>query len=1696
MTLRSRVQAFFVLLARLEGDKYRYRPEQVELSCAIANLIEQDGVTSDKDSRVQQHMLHEIALQNKLNLKQAQEVFNLSQYFEKTLSFAQDLAFKLVSLEHEDIITNADESEEDLEDLQEELMSHELHLLNDKLFIDSLRQQVIAQCLESLSDADLPEYQHLFSEINLPATKKSHSKGKENELNIIPAEEIYLLAYKALLNTCYSKKKPNKKNLKSQVEQLLSSKKLYELSDRKFFDKLYDELEAKVERFDFPSINLEQQSNNRIVKIAIKAFTNLWQTGLKQDLNTLIREAPTGTGKSLAYLVPILMANRHAVIATYMKSLQEQLNREVPGLIILLKKIQRKAALLQEQIDVKLKELPEKQAIEHRQTIARNRQELEAQLAKGQVVQDPMQVDLRALDLVWDLSHLDNSKFLVLKGQTNYLCPRALHYFIEPQRPDIPLPSQDEPFAFLPDYYVRNYSFGNKEVLVKSQSNRAIITEGREVKLPLLLLNNLYDWYNSTNDYTKLDFENIPRQLRISEEQRALLFLNRKECSFNSCAFAHACPYLKVRQQAQSARIIVANHHVLLSAVEAEILDQNERIIVVDEAHNLPQVLINSSENRFSPEEMTNLLTDIQRDFNDGELSLSQDDLYALQAEHERSLEESLELYLDSKTIAATQAFAQNSPAYLPGRDYLPVVWFLEQEIAHLYQGYSNKQAYATIDYFATYLQQSLTYQANNDTLLFKNNLAIWAKDNLLPTLFAQFAEYDNQPHLSNLKKASQFASLSALTFAHNSEIAVACQSTSSSQGNGEQTANGVANSVATKGKVKELTAKQQAQAAQIKSQSPEQVKQEQVQEGQEASLSNAYQLAKELGMLVELDEQDLADETTNSQAGTRLETTSQNASDHSTSIHNANTNNASGQNKEASSQASTFTKSKEFTLWLNPLNLPLYAESLTKRSNTVKGSTSSTSTNYKVERQDQLLTLERDGSVAASSESSSKGKLTFVKRERLNPAYQAQLDGRELSQELFAEGRALLEKKKLQALQELAQMRLQQWQKYYQPLEQQLADFASYRKACQQVEQDFFAQLEAQEQTKGKTPLQGEKALAQLGQTSKRLAEALALYREQPSIALNPALAELQSCLEAVQVPASLAELKLNPLLLEGRYKTLENDLKLLKQAKPLAFTQVAGKSFSKAELESLRSLFNLGLQKQLKGLNVEFEILKHSIRNLNECIQYIAQNIHYKEVKKNNVNYLNYTTKEYCWHELAHNPHFMAMPTKEQLIYRQLRDETDLSITPAWHSKNFLLPKQTNFWKKVEPQVSPWTIVCQIKSRLYRLVALFAPALRHKINELQSSLSDDKSSKNKAENARLAKDINDYENKLESLLLLNELFEFLSLNTGFTDYRGENYAYVFVDINPHSPRINFHLKRLKADQAFNNLRVKLAKSKWVLTSATLSIGQDCTRYCQTLGIKYADVGIVASPFRHHKRAYFYVQQGSRQTVTSDTVELIYNNQGRCLWLCTSNHRVRQVSKELQNQLDHKIEQDIEAEYLRKNQLPTKTEKARELEKRRFKVLFQDREISNNFLVESLRDDEKTIVVATRSFWEGVDIKGDKLSLLILDKYPNPQLNAYYNTLSNIYQPGYYFDNYYNPDGYIVFKQGIGRLIRSEEDFGLIMLLDPQKSNYLQKIMPYDYPNYVLDFQGNLPQALKFLAEQKEIYEANVKEREAQAKD
>lgn len=241
------------------------------------------------------------------------------------------------------------------------------------------------------------------------------------------------------------------------------------------------------------------------------------------------------------------------------------------------------------------------------------------------------------------------------------------------------------------------------------------------------------------------------------------------------------------------------------------------------------------------------------------------------------------------------------------------------------------------------------------------------------------------------------------------------------------------------------------------------------------------------------------------------------------------------------------------------------------------------------------------------------------------------------------------------------------------------------------------------------------------------------------------------------------------------------------------------------------------------------------------------------------------------------------------------------------------------------------------------------------------------------------------------------------------------------WVELQPNGGRLALNIAPLRIGPLLEEY-LWHEKTSVVLTSATLTTSGEFEYLRNRLNADEADELMVGSPFDYESSALLYLvndipepSDGSYQrAVEQALVQLGWATQGRMLALFTSYAQLKRTSAAIGPAL---AAAGIE-------------------------IYEQGEGASANILLENFRNAEKAILLGTRAFWEGVDIAGEALSVLVIVKLPfdvpsDPIIAARSETFDDP------FNEYSIPEAILRFRQGFGRLIRTQSDRGVVVVLD-----------------------------------------------------
>ena len=242
------------------------------------------------------------------------------------------------------------------------------------------------------------------------------------------------------------------------------------------------------------------------------------------------------------------------------------------------------------------------------------------------------------------------------------------------------------------------------------------------------------------------------------------------------------------------------------------------------------------------------------------------------------------------------------------------------------------------------------------------------------------------------------------------------------------------------------------------------------------------------------------------------------------------------------------------------------------------------------------------------------------------------------------------------------------------------------------------------------------------------------------------------------------------------------------------------------------------------------------------------------------------------------------------------------------------------------------------------------------------------------------------------------------------------------WVEVYGHS--LQLHITPLVPAELFRKQMLDHPRA-WIFTSATLAMGEDFSHFKRELGIEDAAARTWPSPFDFARQALLYTPRGLppdpndpsyTEAVVEAALPVLQASRGRAFLLFTSHRALRRAHELLKDRIDYPL-------------LVQGTGSRSEL-------LVRFRALGN------------AVLLGAASFWEGVDVRGEALSVVLIDKLPfappeDPVLSARIEALRN--EGGNPFMDYQLPQAVLQLKQGAGRLIRDEDDRGVLVLCDPR---------------------------------------------------
>jgi ATP-dependent DNA helicase DinG len=269
------------------------------------------------------------------------------------------------------------------------------------------------------------------------------------------------------------------------------------------------------------------------------------------------------------------------------------------------------------------------------------------------------------------------------------------------------------------------------------------------------------------------------------------------------------------------------------------------------------------------------------------------------------------------------------------------------------------------------------------------------------------------------------------------------------------------------------------------------------------------------------------------------------------------------------------------------------------------------------------------------------------------------------------------------------------------------------------------------------------------------------------------------------------------------------------------------------------------------------------------------------------------------------------------------------------------------------------------------------------------------------------------------------------------------------WYEIGAHG--FSFHATPLDLSQPLRELR-RQSHAAWIFTSATLSVAGRFEHFARQLGLEDPATLLLESPFEYARQALAYLPPGLPDPAAPDYVERVLDavlpvleaSCGRAFLLFTSHRALRRAAEILPLRVAF--------------------------------PLFVQGTAPRHRLLTDFRASGNGVLLGAASFWEGVDVAGEALSVVVIDKLPfaapdDPVLVARLDALREA--GGNPFTEWQIPAAVIALKQGAGRLIRDVNDRGVLVLCDPRLSTrhygklFLSSLPPLPRTRVLADVQG-----------------------------
>ena len=272
-----------------------------------------------------------------------------------------------------------------------------------------------------------------------------------------------------------------------------------------------------------------------------------------------------------------------------------------------------------------------------------------------------------------------------------------------------------------------------------------------------------------------------------------------------------------------------------------------------------------------------------------------------------------------------------------------------------------------------------------------------------------------------------------------------------------------------------------------------------------------------------------------------------------------------------------------------------------------------------------------------------------------------------------------------------------------------------------------------------------------------------------------------------------------------------------------------------------------------------------------------------------------------------------------------------------------------------------------------------------------------------------------------------LQKLFErSTELNIKFSSWLKKDNQNNIYWLEVFARTVQFNETPISISEQFNKFQEK-SDSAWIFTSATLSINGSFDHFVKLLGLEKAMTQYLQSPFNYSENAFLYVPKEIPDSkdelfnlvLVKKALPLLKASKGRAFVLATSLKSMEEIGALLKDEL-------------KKNEID-------------YPVITQG-EGPKSDLLQQFKKHGNAILIGSLSFWEGIDVRGPALSLVIIDKLPfqSPGDPVFESKIKLLSEEGINaFMSMQLPEAIIRLKQGVGRLIRDDHDKGVMVICD-----------------------------------------------------